>query len=96
MADLVEHSDFKDNWFITKDQLAAMSGGAAGGASAVITADAMIAGAGVIGALATGTEIGSAFGAVGGPAGVAVGAGVGAFIGLSVLGVSKIVDWFRH
>ena len=95
-ADAIEQSGFKDNAFITKTELAGTVGGAAGGAAAAVTADALIAGAGVVGALATGTELGAAFGSVGGPVGLAVGAGVGALIGGSVAAVTELVDLFRH
>ena len=94
VAGAIEHSGFKDNALITKHELAGAAGGATAGVAAAVTADTMIAGAGIIGALATGTEMGAIWGSLGGPAGALAGAGLGAVIGMSAAAVGELFHWF--
>ena len=78
-----------------KDLVADFATGAAAGAATAVATDTIVAGAGVAGALLTGTEIGASLGVVGGPAGVALGAlggaTAGAVVGMGAWLVGKLL-----
>ena len=94
VATAIEDSNFQDSFWMTKHELAGSVAGASAGVAAAVTSDVMIAGAGIVGALVTGTEIGSAFGSIGGPVGALAGAGLGAILGMSVAAAGELFNWF--